>query len=202
MSRSLALVGLVFLVVVATSVAGAQRRSARISVARSRTLFDSMDSAWRELRALDVQPADANGAVAAWDRTWERRVARADREMGGACFDTGSECEAVERYVLGCNMPGDVALARSGIFNPEADDGHDPFAWRRAIGDEAARRRAEHLSCEDLPRVSWEVFEDACGRWYRTDRTPIVPGTSAPVRDGGAPPDCEAVVGPVVPAGG
>jgi hypothetical protein len=186
---------LVFIAATSGAIVSAQRGSARPSRTRARSHFDAMESAWRELRALEVQPADANGAIAAWDRAWARRVARAERDTGGACFALADDCASVEVYVLGCNMVGDVAGARASIFNPEAVDDHDPFAWRRAVADEAARRRAERLSCEDLPRVSWEVFQDACGRWYGTGGTPIVPGTSAPVRDWGlgSQPDCPAI---------
>lgn len=184
--------GVVFLGVVAGPSGGAaQRRSPQITTSQARSYFDEMERAWRELLALDVQPADANGAVARWDRAWSVRVARAGRATRDACFTSSHDCGVLERDVLMCNLVGDISAARASVFTRDDDaDPHDPIAWRRAIADEAARRRAARLSCEDMPRVSRQVYQDACGRWYLHGDRALVPGTPPPVPVWESQPEC------------
>lgn len=63
----LAAIAALFLTV---SAAVGQRRAHRPppTVARARAMFAEAREAWVALLALDVQPADANGAVRGWDR--------------------------------------------------------------------------------------------------------------------------------------
>lgn len=171
--------------------ATAQRGSRAVTIARARALFEEMQSAWSALRALDVRPADANGAVAGWDRHWARRLARAERATSGACFEAPrTDCTRHERYVLLCNTAGDIAGARASVFRDDADDGLvDAFEWRRAVADEAARRRAAGLSCEDLPAAAWEVMRRDDGSFTTTDGRPLV----APPGEGALDPTSEVI---------
>jgi hypothetical protein len=171
------------------SLASAQRGSRTVSIARARSTFETMATARRELRSLDVQPADANGAVAAWDRRWARPIARMEREAMGACLDmladrlgAPADCRLRETIALFCHVAYSVSMARRSIYDriPEGDgDVPDEFEARQAIADEAARRREARLSCEDLPDHT-EIRGSASSGWTRLDGTPLIPERSAP----------------------
>lgn len=175
---------IVAIVAVAVPVGSAQRGSRTISLSRARSTFESMERAWRELRGLHVEPADANGEVATWDRRWAPRVARAEREAIGVCLDmladelaAPADCGLHERTALFCNVGFTVSTRRRSIYDsiPEDEiDLPDEFDARRAIADEAARRRESDLSCEDLPDHT-EIRGSTSSGWTRLDGTPLIP---------------------------
>jgi hypothetical protein len=178
------------------------RRPVRlVTIAQARSIFSDMERAWGELRALDVRQADANGSVAAWDRAWARRVANAERVAIDACLGlladrlgAPADCSLRERTALLCNVGFTVATARRSIFQAaphEADDDHDEFAARRALADEAARRRVSRITCEDLPDEH-DLVRDECGRWYTHDNRPLIPGTPPRVLAWDGRPNCSA----------
>lgn len=163
------------------------------TVARARVMFAEAREAWNALRALDVQPADANGAVRAWDQRWASRLARLSREESDACsavpIGEAGTCSQRQVDALACNVAIEVTSTRSGLLDPNAPralDASEPMAAREALAEEAARRQQLGLSCEDLPNVV-VLHRDSCGRWYSYS-TPLVPGQPAPDSPCSLPP--------------
>lgn len=138
--------------------------------------------AWTALEALHPQPADANGDVRGWDRVWERRLSTAAGYRCASIPFADRTCHYAEISVLMCTGAS-ISLdhARTEIFRepvPRAADTLDVYV---AIADEAARRAAAGLSCEDLPDAA-NVTRDSSGEWVIHGSEYLTPRVSQPTR--------------------
>jgi hypothetical protein len=162
-------------------------------VREARAYVALLREAWTALEAVHPVPADANGEVRAWDRAWSRRLSGAS--MASRCLEVpiGRErtCRDAEVSALVCNLAlFDLEQARGAIFREPVPRAADHLDVHVAVADEAARRSAAALSCEDLPSAE-SVSRDASGAWVvaggerlnpedQTVRPTLPPGRAPP----------------------
>ncbi|MEO0322732.1 MAG: hypothetical protein AAF447_07230 [Myxococcota bacterium] len=128
--------------------------------------FHVVVAAADELFRVEVQPADANGELRAWDARWSARLEEITRSRRPNCA-LATECTLRAACAL---LPADaslgLSLARRQLLSPYGsredarialDEEVRNLARRRLVAEEAMQRRRERLSCEDLP---WGVEVD------------------------------------------
>lgn len=126
-----------------------------------RARFEVVVQAAEDLVEIDVRTADANGELRRWDRRWGGRLRRMARRSSSIrrCMNPRS---CARREVCAIDSAGaalEVRTTRASVLEEYAREQAVPstiasLASRRLVADEAARRRAERLSCEDLPAVA------------------------------------------------
>jgi hypothetical protein len=166
-------------------------------VREARAYVALLREAWTALEAVHPVPADANGEVRAWDRAWSRRLSGAS--MASRCLEVpiGRErtCRDAEVSALVCNLAlFDLEQARGAIFREPVPRAADHLDVHVAVADEAARRSAAALSCEDLPSAE-TVSRDASGAWVVAGGGRLSPGEAAPPPSPAPPPVCGDVEG-------
>lgn len=137
-----------------------RRRRAETTPQQARTLFRFYVALAFSLRLLEVRPGDSNGAVRAWDEQWGPFLNAPLWEWSVARRRGSHDCVAPEVSALSLGQL-EVQELRRGLLSP--DEGLDwtlahGLALQRVVADEAAARRSEGLSCEDLPSDSTARF--------------------------------------------
>ena len=159
------------------------------SLRRLRSDFLTVLTAAAELRELNVQPGDANGSVRRWDREWDRRLQRlrTGSHMHRECMNLRPSCDEKERCALApASLAAATSLSRSNVFR-EPDQWSLNLTWqtlaaRRLVADEAARRRGQGLSCEDIPGPNSVLFDCVGCRVPETTEVLLPPATAEVVK--------------------
>ncbi len=128
-----------------------RRRPPRANPRDGRALFSLLALAAAELAAVDIVDGDANGQLRQWDE-WGEPLTRL--RFRPPTSRSRHDCQRPE--VVALAIQREVAAVRRVVTSlPEQREGlllHIVRARLRA--DEAARRRARGLSCEDLPNAA------------------------------------------------